>query len=211
MFRIAVLVSGGGSNLGSIIESIEKGYLNCSIEAVISDKKDAFALTRAKEKNIPAYVVDKKEFGSESSNKILELLRDKVDLVVLAGYLSILNGDLLRYFKNRIINIHPSLIPAFSGAGMYGIKVHQAAIKKGVRFSGCTVHFVNEEVDGGEILLQEVVEVREEDEPKTLQERILVKEHEILPKAIKLISEGKVIIKDGKTFLLNSTNPKEVF
>ncbi|GFZ31515.1 phosphoribosylglycinamide formyltransferase [Clostridium zeae] len=201
MFRIAVLVSGGGSNLGSIIDSIEKGYLNCSIEAVISDKKDAFALTRAKEKNIPAYVVDKKEFGSESSNKILELLRDKVDLVVLAGYLSILNGDLLRYFKNRIINIHPSLIPAFSGAGMYGIKVHQAAIKKGVRFSGCTVHFVNEEVDGGEILLQEVVKVHEEDEPKTLQERILVKEHEILPKAIKLISEGKVIIKEGKTFI----------
>lgn len=201
MFRIAVLVSGGGSNLGSIIDSIEKGYLNCSIEAVISDKKDAFALTRAKEKNIPAYVVDKKEFGSESSNKILELLRDKVDLVVLAGYLSILNGELLRYFKNRIINIHPSLIPAFSGAGMYGIKVHQAAIKKGVRFSGCTVHFVNEEVDGGEILLQEVVKVHEEDEPKTLQERILVKEHEILPKAIKLISEGKVIIKDGKTFI----------
>ncbi|GFP75242.1 phosphoribosylglycinamide formyltransferase [Clostridium fungisolvens] len=201
MFRIAVLVSGGGSNLGSIIDSIEKGYLNCSIEAVISDKKDAFALTRAKEKNIPAYVVDKKEFGSESSNKILELLRDKVDLVVLAGYLSILNGELLRYFKDRIINIHPSLIPAFSGAGMYGIKVHQAAIKKGVRFSGCTVHFVNEEVDGGEILLQEVVKVHEEDEPKTLQERILVKEHEILPKAIKLISEGKVIIKDGKTFI----------
>ncbi|MBK1813720.1 phosphoribosylglycinamide formyltransferase [Clostridium sp. YIM B02505] len=201
MFRIAVLVSGGGSNLGSIIDSIEAGYLNCSIEAVISDKKDAFALTRAKEKNISAYVVDKREFGSESSNRILELLRDKVDLVVLAGYLSILSGDLLRYFKDRIINIHPSLIPAFSGAGMYGIKVHQAAIKKGVRFSGCTVHFVNEEVDGGEILLQEVVEVHEEDEPKTLQERILVKEHEILPKAIKLISEGKVIIKDGKTFI----------
>ena len=201
MFRIAVLVSGGGSNLGSIIDSIEKGYLNCSIEAVISDKKDAFALTKKKKKNIPAYVVDKKEFGSESSNKILELLRDKVDLVVLAGYLSILNGELLRYFKDRIINIHPSLIPAFSGAGMYGIKVHQAAIKKGVRFSGCPVHFVNEEVDGGEILLQEVVKVHEEDEPKTLQERILVKEHEILPKAIKLISEGKVIIKDGKTFI----------
>lgn len=201
MFRIAVLVSGGGSNLGSVIESIDKGYLNCSIEAVISDKKDAFALERAREKNIPAFVISKKEFGSESSNKILELLKGKVDLIVLAGYLSILNGELLREFNGKIINIHPSLIPSFSGAGMYGIKVHEAAIKKGVRFSGCTVHFVNEEVDGGEILLQEVVDVLQSDDAKALQQRVLVKEHEILPKAIKLISEGKVTIKDGKTFI----------
>jgi phosphoribosylglycinamide formyltransferase-1 len=201
LFRIAVLVSGGGSNLGSVIESIDKGYLNCSIEAVISDKEDAFALERAREKNIPAFVVSKKEFGSESSNKILELLKGKADLIVLAGYLSILNGELLREFNGKIINIHPSLIPAFSGAGMYGIRVHEAAIKKGVRFSGCTVHFVNEEVDGGEILLQEVVDVLQSDDAKALQQRVLVKEHEILPKAIKLISEGKVIIKDGKTFI----------
>lgn len=202
MLRIAVLVSGGGSNLGAIIESIEKGVLNCSIEAVISDKDSAYALTRAREKNIPAFVVSKKEFGAESSNRILELIKGKVDLIVLAGYLSILNGEILRQFKNKIINIHPSLIPAFSGAGMYGIKVHEAVIKKGVRYSGCTVHFVNEEVDGGEILLQEAVQVLQEDDAATLQKRVLEKEHEILPKAIKLISEGKVTIKDGKTFLL---------
>ncbi|QAA33824.1 phosphoribosylglycinamide formyltransferase [Clostridium manihotivorum] len=202
MLRIAVLVSGGGSNLGAIIESIEKGDLNCSIEAVISDKDSAYALTRAREKNIPAFVVSKKEFGAESSNRILELIKDKVDLIVLAGYLSILNGEILRQFKNKIINIHPSLIPSFSGAGMYGIKVHEAVIKKGVRYSGCTVHFVNEEVDGGEILLQEVVQVLQEDDAATLQRRVLEKEHYILPKAIKLISEGKVTIKDGKTFLL---------
>jgi phosphoribosylglycinamide formyltransferase-1 len=202
LLRIAVLVSGGGSNLGAIIESIEKGVLNCSIEAVISDKDSAYALTRAREKNIPAFVVSKKEFGAESSNRILELIKGKVDLIVLAGYLSILNGEILRQFKNKIINIHPSLIPAFSGAGMYGIKVHEAVIKKGVRYSGCTVHFVNEEVDGGEILLQEVVQVLQEDDAATLQKRVLEKEHEILPKAIKLISEGKVTIKDGKTFLL---------
>ncbi|WP_160677985.1 phosphoribosylglycinamide formyltransferase [Clostridium sp. C8-1-8] len=202
MLRIAVLVSGGGSNLGAIIESIEKGDLNCSIEAVISDKDSAYALTRAREKNIPAFVVSKKEFGAESSNRILELIKGKVDLIVLAGYLSILNGEILRQFKNKIINIHPSLIPAFSGAGMYGIKVHEAVIKKGVRYSGCTVHFVNEEVDGGEILLQEAVQVLQEDDAATLQKRVLEKEHEILPKAIKLISEGKVTIKDGKTFLL---------
>jgi phosphoribosylglycinamide formyltransferase-1 len=202
LLRIAVLVSGGGSNLGAIIESIEKGVLNCSIEAVISDKDSAYALTRAREKNIPAFVVSKKEFGAESSNRILELIKGKVDLIVLAGYLSILNGEILRQFKNKIINIHPSLIPAFSGAGMYGIKVHEAVIKKGVRYSGCTVHFVNEEVDGGEILLQEAVQVLQEDDAATLQKRVLEKEHEILPKAIKLISEGKVTIKDGKTFLL---------
>ena len=202
MYKIAVLISGGGTNLQAVIDNIENGSLNCSIEAVISDKDSAYALTRAREKNIPAFVVSKKEFGAESSNRILELIKGKVDLIVLAGYLSILNGEILRQFKNKIINIHPSLIPAFSGAGMYGIKVHEAVIKKGVRYSGCTVHFVNEEVDGGEILLQEVVQVLQEDDAATLQKRVLEKEHEILPKAIKLISEGKVTIKDGKTFLL---------
>ncbi|GIM30544.1 phosphoribosylglycinamide formyltransferase [Clostridium polyendosporum] len=202
MFKIGVLVSGGGSNLGSIIDAIENKELNCSIEAVISDKPGVYALERAEAKGIKTFVVDKKEYKQETSNKILEILKDKVDLIVLAGYLSILNGEVLREFRDRIINIHPSLIPSFSGPGMYGIKVHEAAIKKGVKFSGCTVHYVNEEVDGGEILLQQVVPVNFEDTAKDLQQRILKEEHKLLPRAVKLISEGKVEIKDGKTRII---------
>lgn len=197
-----MLVSGGGSNLGSVIDAIENKELNCSIEAVISDKPGVYALERAEAKGIKTFVVDKKEYKGETSNKILEILRGKVDLIVLAGYLSILNGEILREFRDRIINIHPSLIPSFSGPGMYGIKVHEAAVKKGVKFSGCTVHYVNEEVDGGEILLQQVVPVNFEDTAKDLQQRILKEEHKILPRAIKLISEGKVEIKDGKTRII---------
>ncbi len=198
MFKIAVLVSGGGSNLASIIEAIEKGEINASIEYVISDKKDVFALKRAEEKGIKTFVVDKKEYGNKASDKILELLKDKVDLIVLAGYLSILNGDLLREFSNRIVNIHPSLIPSFCGPGMYGIKVHEAAIKAGVKYSGCTVHFVNELVDGGAILLQQAVPVYFEDDAKTLQQRVLIEEHKLLPQAIKLIIEKRVSIENGR-------------
>ena len=198
MFKIAVLVSGGGSNLASIIEAIEKGEVNASIEYVISDKKDVFALKRAEEKGIKTFVVDKKEYGNKTSDKILELLKDKVDLIVLAGYLSILNGDLLREFSNRIVNIHPSLIPSFCGPGMYGIKVHEAAIKAGVKYSGCTVHFVNELVDGGAILLQQAVPVYFEDDAKTLQQRVLIEEHKLLPQAIKLIIEKRVSIENGR-------------
>lgn len=198
MFKIAVLVSGGGSNLASIIEAVEKGEINASIEYVISDKKDVFALKRAEEKGIKTFVVDKKEYGNKSSDKILEILKGKVDLIVLAGYLSILNGDLLREFSNRIVNIHPSLIPSFCGPGMYGIKVHEAAIKAGVKYSGCTVHFVNELVDGGAILLQQAVPVYFEDDAKTLQQRVLIEEHKLLPQAIKLIIENRVSIENGR-------------
>ncbi len=202
MFKIAVLVSGGGSNLASIIEAIEKGEINASIEYVISDKKDVFALKRAEEKGIKTFVVDKKEYGNKSSDKILELLKGKVDLIVLAGYLSILSGELLREFSNRIINIHPSLIPSFCGPGMYGIKVHEAAIKAGVKYSGCTVHFVNELVDGGAILLQQAVPVYFEDDAKTLQQRVLIEEHKLLPQAIKLIIENRVSIEGGRAKII---------
>ena len=202
MFKIAVLVSGGGTDLQSIIDAVENGYLNCKIEMVISSKKGAFAIERAKKHGIDYHVISKKEYGKEQSNKILELTKDKVDLIVLAGYLSILDGELLDYFSNRIINIHPSLIPAFCGSGMYGLKVHEAAIEKGVKYSGCTVHFVNNEVDGGAIILQEVVPVNFEDSADDLQKRILEKEHILLPKAIKLISENKVEIIDRKVKIL---------
>ncbi|MGN2368997.1 phosphoribosylglycinamide formyltransferase [Clostridium cagae] len=199
MFKIAVLVSGGGTDLQSIIDAVENKKIDCSIEMVIGSKEGIYALERAKNHNISTYVVSKKEYKDKSSDKILHLTKGKVDLIVLAGYLAILDGEILKEFNNKIINIHPSLIPAFCGSGMYGLKVHEAVIKSGVKFSGCTVHYVNSEVDGGAILLQDIVPVYFEDDEKSLQKRILEKEHILLPKAIKLISEGKVEIVNGKT------------
>ena len=198
MFKIAVLVSGGGTDLQSIIDAVENKEIDCKIEMVISSKEGVYSLERAKKHGIESHVSTKKEYKDKQSDKILSLVDGKVDLIVLAGYLSILDGEILEKFKNRIINIHPSLIPSFCGPNMYGLKVHEAAIKKGVRFSGCTVHFVNNEVDGGAIILQEAVPVYFEDTPETLQARILEKEHIILPKAVKLISENKVKVIDGR-------------
>lgn len=199
MFKIAVLVSGGGTDFQSIIDAVESGYIkNCSIEMMISSSEKAYAIERAKKHNIATYVVTKKEFGDKQCDKILELTEGKVDLIVLAGFLSILNGELLKRFSNKIINIHPSLIPAFCGPGMYGMKVHEKAIEKGVKFSGCTVHFVNDEVDGGAIIDQEIVPVKYEDSPEDLQKRILEKEHILLPRVVKLLSEGKIKLVDNK-------------
>ncbi len=192
MFKIAVLVSGGGSNLQAIIDSIESNYLNCSIEYVISDKMGAFAIERAKKYNIKTFVLEKKEYSSNISDKILELLDGKVDLIVLAGFLSILRGNIIEKFKNRIINIHPSLIPSFCGKGAYGLKVHEKAIEYGVKITGCTVHFVDEGTDTGSIIIQKAVEVCDNDTPEILQEKVLVEEHKALPEAIKMISEDKV-------------------
>lgn len=198
MFKVAVLASGGGTNLQSIIDSIDSGKLNCKIEMVIGSKEGIFALERAKVKGIKTYIISKKEYGDKTSDKILELTKGKVDLIVLAGYLSILEGDILKEFKDRIINIHPSLIPSFCGPRMYGLKVHEAVVNSGVKYTGCTVHFVNEEVDRGAILLQDVVPVYYEDTKEILQKRVLEKEHILLPMAIDLISKGKVEIINGK-------------
>lgn len=192
MFKIAVLVSGGGSNLQAIIDSIESNYLNCSIEYVISDKMGAFGIERAEKHNIKTLIVERKEYGANLSDKILEILDGKVDLIVLAGFLSILRGAIIDKFKNRIINIHPSLIPSFCGKGMYGLKVHEKAIEYGVKIAGCTVHFVDEGTDTGSIIIQKAVEVCDDDTPEILQKRVLVEEHKALPEAIKLISEGKI-------------------
>ena len=198
MFKIAVLVSGGGTDLQSVIDAVENKYIDGKIEMVIGSKDNIYALERAKKHNIDTFVVSRKEYGEKSSDKILELTKGKVDLIVLAGFLAILDGEILKEFDNKIINIHPSLIPSFCGPGMYGLKVHEAVIKSGVRFSGCTVHFVNSEVDGGAILLQEAVPVYFEDDAETLQKRILEKEHIILPKAIKLLSENKIKVINGR-------------
>lgn len=198
MFKIAVLASGGGTDLQSVIDAVENKYIDAKIEMVIGSKEGIYALERAEKHNIDTFVVSRKEYKEKSSDKILELTKGKVDLIVLAGFLSILDGKILEEFEGKIINIHPSLIPSFCGSNMYGIKVHEAVIKSGVKFSGCTVHFVNSEVDGGAIILQEAVPVYFEDDAETLQKRILEKEHIILPKAVKLLSEGKVKVIDGR-------------
>lgn len=203
MFKIAVLASGGGSNLQSIMDNIENGFLNCTIEMVIGSKEEIYALERGKENGIETFVVSRKDYGNKTSDKILELAKERnIDLIVLAGYLSILEGNILKEYKNKIINIHPSLIPSFCGEKMYGLNVHKAAIKKGVKVSGCTVHFVNDEVDGGEIIIQKAVPVYFEDTAEVLQKRILKEEHKILPLAIKYISEGKIEIKSGRVNIL---------
>ncbi len=198
MLKIALLVSGSGSNLQAIIDNIDSGYLNCSIEAVISDKSDVYGLDRAKSKNIKTYIVDKKQYGDKLSDEILEILDGKVDLIVLAGFLSILQGNIIDVFKNKIINIHPSLIPAFCGPGMYGIKVHEKALEYGVKVSGCTVHFVDKCTDTGPIIIQKVVEVYSKDTAKQLQLRVLEQEHKALSEAIKYISEGRIKIQGRK-------------
>lgn len=160
MFKIAVLVSGGGSNLQSIIDKIEEGYIkNCKIEMVIGDRSNIYGIERAEKKGIKTLTLDRKIYKSNLSNKICECLYGNVDLIVLAGWLSILNGDLVNKFENKIINIHPSLIPSFCGDGMYGIKVHQKALEYGVKVSGCTVHFVDESTDSGPIIIQKSVPV----------------------------------------------------
>lgn len=199
MLKVAVLVSGGGSNLQSILDYKNENF---KVEMVIGSKEGIYALERAKNANITTYVVSKKEYGKETSNKILELTKGKVDLIVLAGYLSILDGEILKEFKDKIINIHPSLIPSFCGDKMYGMHVHNAVRASGVRFTGCTVHFVNEEVDGGAIILQEVVPVYFSDTAEDIQKRVLVEEHKLLPKAIDLLSIGKVDIIDGRVNIL---------
>ena len=199
MLKVAVLVSGGGSNLQSILDYGEETF---KVEMVIGSKEGIYGLERAKNAGIPSYVVSKKEYGNEASNKILELTKGKVDLIVLAGYLSILDGEILKEFKDRIINIHPSLIPSFCGDKMYGMHVHSAVRASGVKFTGCTVHFVNEEVDGGAIILQEAVPVYFDDRAEDIQKRVLVEEHKLLPKAIDLISRGKIEIIDGRVNIL---------
>ncbi|MBP6961571.1 MAG: phosphoribosylglycinamide formyltransferase [Thermotogae bacterium] len=184
--KIAVLISGRGSNLQSILNAIRKNTLNCVVSFVISDREDAAGLIRAQKRGIPTYVVDRKIWKERLSDEILRIVSDQVDLIVLAGFLSLLKGEILNKYKNRIINIHPSLIPAFCGKGMYGMKVHESAITYRVGYSGCTVHFVDEGMDTGGIILQKIVKVNPEDTPDTLAKKILKKEHQAIVEAINL-------------------------
>jgi len=193
--KIGVLISGSGTNLQSIIDNIENGKINGKITVVISNKSDAYGLERAKQHNIDAVFVNQKEYENfEMYNDAIieELEKHGVEVVVLAGYLKILSGKFIEMYKNRIINIHPSLIPSFCGKGYYGLKVHEAAVNYGVKLSGATVHFVDEEADTGPIIMQEAVEVDFDDTAETLQQKVLKIEHKILPLAVKYYCEGKL-------------------
>ncbi|MDA3851594.1 MAG: phosphoribosylglycinamide formyltransferase [Spirochaetaceae bacterium] len=187
MLRVAVLISGGGTNLQCLIDAVNTGDLNCKISMVISDRP-AGGLERAKNASIPYYLLDRKVLKDKLSDSIMALLEDQCDLVVLAGYLSILSHSFIHTWQNRIINIHPALLPHHGGKGMYGLRVHRAVLEAGDKESGCTVHYVTEEIDQGEVILQKKVPVLETDSPEILQERVLTLEHQALGEAINLIA-----------------------
>lgn len=204
MKKAAVLVSGGGTNLQAIIDAKASGLIrNAEISLVISNNPSAYALTRAKNAGIKASCISPSEFDSrEAFNKALTdaLIEAEVDLVVLAGFLVIIPYEMVEKFRNRIINVHPSLIPSFCGTGCYGLKVHEKALSRGVKITGATVHFVDEGTDTGPIILQKAVEVKDGDTAETLQKRVMEEaEWKILPEAIELVASGEVKVMDGKT------------
>ncbi len=202
MTNIAVLVSGRGSNLQAIIDSIENGYLKARIAVVISDVGDAYALVRARKHGIEAVYINPKEFGSRDlyEEEILTFLRNHdVELILLAGYMRILGKTLLSEYKYRILNIHPALLPAFPG-----LHAQKQAFDHGVKVAGCTAHFVDEALDSGPIILQRCVEVKEYDTAETLADRILEQEHKIYPEAVKLFVENRLLIEGRKVRILHS-------
>ena len=208
MLRVAVMVSGGGTNLQAIIDAVESGRItNTELVAVVSNNKGAYALERAKKAGIKDVVVSPKDYDTrEEFNKALIETVDslKVDLIVLAGYLVVIPPEMIDKYENRIINIHPSLIPSFCGTGFYGLKVHEAALARGVKVVGATVHFVDEGTDTGPIILQKAVAVEEGDTPKILQQRVMEQaEWILLPQAIDLIANDKVVVVDGRVVTKN--------
>ena len=207
MLNVVVLVSGGGTNLQAIIDAVESGAItNTKLVGVISNNKGAYALERAAKHKIPGTCISPKDF--ESRDDFNQAFLDKLDqlnpdLIVLAGFLMVIPPAMIQKYENRIINIHPSLIPSFCGTGYYGLKVHEAALARGVKVVGATVHFVDEGTDTGPIILQKAVEVKPGDTPKDLQLRVMEEaEWKILPKAIDLIANNKVKVEDGKAIIL---------
>lgn len=202
MLKLAVLVSGGGTNLQAIMDAIDNGTItNAQIEVVISNNKNAYALERAKNHGIKSECISPKDYDSrEAFNEdfLARLNSYGVDLVVLAGFLVVIPEQMIREYRNRMINIHPSLIPSFCGKGFYGLKVHEGVLSRGVKVTGATVHFVDEGTDTGPIILQKAVEVQQGDTPEVLQRRVMEQaEWIIMPQAIDLIANGKVIVEDG--------------
>lgn len=203
MLKIAVCVSGGGTNLQAIIDGIEKQTItNAEIKVVISNNKNAYALERAKQHGIEAVCISPKDYESRDAFNeefLAKLDSYEVDLVVLAGFLVVIPPQMIKEYRNRIINIHPSLIPSFCGTGYYGLKVHEGALARGVKVTGATVHFVDEGTDTGPIILQKAVAVEEGDTPEILQRRVMEQaEWIIMPQAIDLIANGKVFVSDHK-------------
>lgn len=192
MLNIAVCVSGGGTDLQSIIDACEAGKINGEIRLVISNHKKAYGLERARLHGIQA------EWIKDEDEILKRFEEEKIDVVVLAGYLAIVGDKLIEQYKNRIINIHPSLIPSFCGPGFYGMHVHEAVFKRGVKVSGATVHFVTGEVDGGPIILQRAVDISDLETPEDIQARVLEIEHEILPEAVALYCEGRVSVENER-------------
>ena len=204
--KIAVLVSGGGTNLQALIDAQKLGELgNGQITLVIASKPDVYALERAKNNGIASIVLARKEYGNiaEYSKALADKLEaEKIDLVVLAGFLTIIDEQIYERFPNRILNVHPALIPSFCGKGFYGLHVHEAALEKGVRVSGATVHIVTPECDAGPIVLQQAVDVKQNDTPETLQKRIMEEaEWKILPRAVKLFCEDRITVENNKVYI----------
>lgn len=207
MKRIAVLVSGGGTNLQALIDAQGRGEIvNGTIAAVISSKAGVKALERAEKAGIPGYVVSRKDFANNQAMTLalVEQLRElNIDLVVLAGFMHILTGEMVEAYPNAILNVHPALIPSFCGEGYYGLHVHEAALAYGVKVTGATVHFVNEEPDGGPIVLQKAVEIQEGDTPEVLQKRVMEQaEWKILPQAVSLFCQDKLTV-EGRIVHIN--------
>ncbi len=195
MVKIGVLISGGGTNLQAVIDGCENKSINGQVKVVISNKEDAYGLERARNHKIKA-ICEKDE------NKIIEILKEnEVELVILAGYLKIVSPKLVNEYRNKIINIHPSLIPAFCGKGYYGEKVHQGVIDYGAKVTGATVHFVDEGADTGPIIMQKTVEVKQDDDAKKLAERVLEVEHEILTKSISMFCENKLTVNGRRVYI----------
>jgi len=211
MLRVGVLVSGGGTNLQAILDAIDAGTIrNAKVEVVISNNAGAFALERAKKRGIPAECLSPKDFASrEEFNEALVAKIDsyELDLIVLAGYLVKIPAAMIEKYRDKIINIHPSLIPSFCGVGYYGLHVHEKALERGVKVTGATVHFVNEGMDEGPIIAQKAVAVEDDDTPETLQRRVMEQaEWLLLPKAVDDIANGRICVVDGKVKHTNSEN-----
>lgn len=208
MKNIVVLVSGGGTNLQALIDAQNRGdIVNGRISCVISSKSNAYALTRAMENGIPTRIIPKKDYSDNASYSMAvheALYEEYADLIVLAGFMTILDEIVIKAYPHKIINVHPSLIPAFCGKGYYGLKVHEAVLNAGVKLTGATVHFVNEVADGGAIILQKAVAVRKGDTPDKLQKRVMEEaEWEILPEAVSLFCQDKIEIENEKAYIID--------